>query len=214
MDLSQNRQSSLFLLLGTFLMFVTMILHPVGGDVEHLLKVSQMGMIAHGLAIFSLPFSALGFIGLSRQLGINRFFSKLGLAFMLLALAAAMLAATANGFILPMFIGDYAGADPATLDSIHPILRYNIAFNHAFDYQLITGMFLSMFLWSISIVQTGNLPRWIAYLGFVIVAVILGTVLSGFSFLDLGGFRMFVFGWLIWIVAVGIVLWRVGDDRS
>lgn len=208
MNLSSNRQSSLFLLLGTFLMFVTMILHPVGGDFEQLLAVSQMAIIAHSLAIFSLPFSALGFVGFSQWLGSSRFFSRLGLAFMLFGLVAAMIAAAVNGLALPLFIGDYAEADLATIEAIKPILRYNMALNHSFDYLLIGAMFLSMFLWSIAILRSGKLPRWVAYLGFVIVAAVLIAGLSGFYFLDLHGFRMFVLGWLAWILAVGVSLWR------
>lgn len=189
-------------------MFATMVLHPVGGDFEHLLAIRQMGIIAHGLAIFSLPFSALGFIGLSQHLGINRFFTRLGLAFMLLGLVAAMLAAAINGLTLPFFISDYAEAGPATIEAIHPILRYNMALNHSFDYLLIGAMFLSTFLWSIAIFRSGKLPRLVAYLGFLIVAVVLIAGMSGFYFLDLHGFRMFVLGWLAWILAAGVSLWR------
>ena len=193
-------------------MFVTMVLHPVGGDFEHLLAVSQMGIIAHSLAIFSLPFSALGFVGLSQWLGSSRFFSRLGLAFMLFGLIAAMLAAAINGLALPFFIGDYAEATPATIEAIHPILRYNMALNHSFDYLLISAMFLSMFLWSISIFRSGRLPRWVAYLGFVIVVVVLISGAVGFYFLDLHGFRMFVFGWLVWIVAAAKALWSAREE--
>lgn len=191
-----------------------MILHPIGGDFAHLIAVSKMGMIAHSLAIFSIPFSALGFIGLNRKLGRNDFFSRLGLAFMLLGLLAALLAATANGLVLPLFIEDYAKATPETIESLRPFLRYNLAFNHAFDYQLITGMFLSMFCWSIAILQSDNLPRWIAYLGFLIVLIILGAILGGFYFLDLSGFRVFVFGWLVWILAVAWKLWTADKNNA
>lgn len=193
-------------------MFATMILHPVGGDFEHLLAVSQMGIITHSLAIFSLPFSALGFVGLTQWLGSNRFFSRLGLAFMLLGLVAAMLAAAVNGLTLPFFIGDYAEADPAIIEAIHPILRYNMAFNHSFDYLLISAMFLSTFLWSIAIFRSGKLPRWVAFLGFAIVAIVLISAVSGVYFLDLHGFRMFVFGWLVWILSVGVALWRAEEE--
>ncbi|MFK8161924.1 MAG: hypothetical protein AB8H12_05620 [Lewinella sp.] len=159
-----------------------------------------------------MPFSALGFIGLSQHLGINRFFSRLGLAFMLFGLVAAMLAAAVNGLTLPFFISDYAEANQATIAAIKPILRYNMAFNHSFDYLLIGAMFLSMFLWSISIFRSGRLPRWLAYLGFTIVAVVVGAGVSGFYFLDLHGFRMFVFGWLVWIVATAVSLWSASEE--
>ncbi|MEM9928789.1 MAG: hypothetical protein AAF840_03130 [Bacteroidota bacterium] len=214
MNLSQDRQSSLFLILGSLLMFVTMILHPVGGDFRRLLAVSQMAMIAHGIAIFSIPFTALGFIGLSQRLGLAEFSNRLGLAFGLVALLAALLAATANGFILPFFIEGYADAPPETIEAIQPILRYNFKVNHAFDYQLIFGMFLSMFFWSLSILQTKKLSRWTAYLGLVLALMVVGALIGGFYFLDLSGFRYFVFGWLAWIVAVAWGLWSTHNTSS
>lgn len=131
---------------------------------------------------------------------------------MLLGLVAAMMAATVNGLALPFFINDYAEADLATIEAINPILRYNMALNHSFDYLLIGAMFLSMFLWSISIFRSGKLPRGVAYLGFIIVLVILIAGGSGFYFLDLSGFRIIVFGWLIWIIAAAISLWSAKEE--
>jgi hypothetical protein len=131
---------------------------------------------------------------------------------MLFGLVAAMLAAAVNGLTLPFFIGNYAEADQATIAAIQPILRYNMALNHSFDYLLISAMFLSMFLWSISIFRSGRLPRWVAYLGFIIVAVVLIASVGGFYFLDLHGFRMFVFGWLVWIVAAAKALWSAREE--
>jgi len=210
MNKQSNKTTGWALLLGSFLMFITMILHPTGGGgFEGLLRHANFAIIAHALAIFSIPFSAVGFFGLAQRLDESQFLSRLALAMMLLGLVAAMLAAALNGLAQPMFALQYEGADETTIDTLRPIFRYNMALNHAFDYILIAGMFFSTFLWSIAILRTqasamaDRFSKWLGYLGIALFVIGLISIVSGFYFLDLHGFRIFIFGWLIWIVSVG-----------
>jgi len=209
MNTQSNKTTAWALLLGSFLMFVTMILHPTGGGgFEGLLRNANFAIIAHSVAIFSVPFSAIGFFGLAQRLDESQLFSRLALAMMLLGLIAAVLAAALNGLAQPMFALEYEGADETTIDSLRPFFRYNMALNHAFDYILIAGMFFSTFLWSIAILQTQAFAKWFGYLGIALFLIGLISIVSGFYFLDLHGFRIFVFGWLIWIVSVGVSILR------
>ncbi|MEL6923235.1 MAG: hypothetical protein AAFO94_04240 [Bacteroidota bacterium] len=204
-----SRTTAWALLSGSLLMFVTMILHPAGGGgIEGIIRSATFAMVAHGLAIFSLPFAALGFYGLAQELDQSPLLSRLALSMMLFGLIAAMAAAALNGLAQPMFALRYEGVDEATLAAIRPIFYYNMALNHAFDYVLIAAMFLSTFLWSLAMLRTRVLPVWLGYLGIGLFVAGLIAVVSGFYFLDLHGFRIFIFGWVFWIVATGISLWR------
>ena len=67
MELKEQKGAGLSLIVGSLLMIVTMVLHPVGGDFNHLVKIFTMGKIAHGIAILSLPFVTYGFWGLINE---------------------------------------------------------------------------------------------------------------------------------------------------
>ena len=206
MKTNSEKHTTLYLLLGVLLMVVTMVLHPTGGNFERLLANANIGIAAHSLAIASVPFSALGFLGLSLVLKKDAFFSRLAFAIMTLGLIAAMLAATLNGLALPLFVKKYADATPETIDAIRPIFHYNMVLNHAFDYILISAMFLSTVMWSIAIIRTKVLPAWVGYFGLLLVTAFLAALLLGFYFLDLYGFRVFIFGWVAWIVLAALKL--------
>ncbi len=213
MTTQPKKNTALFLILGVFLMVVTMVLHPTGGSFERLLANADIGIVAHSLAILSVPFSALGFLGLTQILGQQRFFTRLAFAIMTIGLLAAMLAATLNGLALPLFVKKYADASPETIEAIRPIFHYNMALNHGFDYILIAAMFLSTVLWSIPIIRTKTLPAWIGYFGILLVAAFLTALLLGFFFLDLYGFRIFIFGWVAWIAVTAFRLPRAKKLR-
>ena len=209
MENQSKRSTGIYLLSGSFLMFITMVLHPTGGGFEHLLRNSSMAIISHSLAIFSVPFSGLGFLGLTKVLEKDSLFPKPAFAVMVVGLFAAVLAATVNGLAQPLFAAMYRGASAETIETIAPIFRYNMALNHAFDYILIASMFLSVLFWSIAVLRTSALPTWIGYLGLILVGTALLSTIQGFYFLDLHGFRYFILGWVAWIVCVAIFLLRI-----
>ncbi len=63
-----ERSSGTALLLGSLLMIITMGLHPAGGSIEHLIRISPVIIITHSLAIVSIPFMLFGFWGLTKML--------------------------------------------------------------------------------------------------------------------------------------------------
>lgn len=185
-----------------------MVLHPTGGNFETLIANSTIAIVSHSLAIFSVPFCMLGFIGLTNILGKESFFSKLALVIMILGLIAAMLAATLNGLALPLFVADYASTSEETISSIRPILKYNMVLNHSFDYILISAMFISTLLWCVDIQKTEVFPKWVGYFGALLVSAAVIAIVSGFYFLDLHGFRIFILGWVAWIFLVAIFVYK------
>jgi hypothetical protein len=194
------------LLTGCLLITVTMVLHPAGGSIEKILKMKALLMGSHALAVLSMPFCLIGFWGFTKLLGSERFLPISAFAISLFGLIAGMCAGTINGFALPIYVQRFAEADAATIENIKPIIRYGAALNHGFDYIFIGAMCLSILLWSIAVLQTKKASKWLAYLGIVICIAAVAMLLGGFVFVDLYGFRVFVFSIVTWIVWAGVSL--------
>ena len=192
----------------TILLLLTMIMHPAGGSIEHLIRITNTIMITHAIAIVSLPVGCIGFWGLTRKIGANHFLSMMGFVLMSFALVAVLLAATTNGLVLPLFLQRYETSGPDTIVTTKLILSYSFSVNKAFDY-IYTGLFcLAILTWSIAILQTRKLPRWIGWTGVAIVAMMVIMILSGVAVNTVYGLRMFFSGIVTWIVATGIVMAR------
>src|SRR5665213_388299 len=112
------------LIFGSFLMIVTMALHPSGGSFEYLLKISPLIMATHTLALIAIPFILYGFWGLTKKLGGDVFFSGTAFATILLGIAAVMCAAALNGLAIPLYLSRYKLASKEVIDSIRPIIYY------------------------------------------------------------------------------------------
>jgi len=207
-----QKAAGVALLIGSFLMFITMVLHPVGGSFEQILRVRTMGMIAHSIALVSIPFTWVGFWGITKRLDGAPFFSRTAFSFMTFGLVAVMIAAALNGLVLTEFVSRYAEASPEVLDTIRPILYFNGALNHAFDYIFMGAMCISVLLWSIAILKTKAFPIWLGWLGGLLSVLAMAMWVIGFVFVDLHGFRLFIFGSVAWIVAAGVFLVRVKKE--
>ncbi len=201
-----EKSAGISLIIGLFLMIVTMVLHPVGGDFNHLLSIVTIGVISHSIAIVSIPFAAYGYWGITHRLDADTFFARVAFSFMFFGLVAVMLAAALNGLILTGFIQRYAEASPEVIDSIKPIIRYNMVFNHAFDFIYIGAVCISTLFWSIAILRTRAFPVWLGYVGVVLGVTAISLLFAGFVFLDLHGFRLFIFGTVAWTGITGFHL--------
>lgn len=208
MNGSIEKTAGFALLTGALLMLSTMTLHPQGGNLQHLLKVAPVIIFSHSLAILATPILAVGFWGLTKRMGANHILPMLSFSFMITALLAGLMAATINGLALPIFIQNFKGQDAEIANSIKPILRNNMAFNHAFDYIFLAAVSLSILGWSFAMIVLNKLPVWIGYFGGLLSLTALIMLLSGFIFVNLHGFRLFIFADVIWICLVGIALIR------
>ncbi len=201
-----EKRAGLSLIIFTLLILLTMVLHPAGGNFQHLLKITPMILVTHSAAILSLPFAAIGFWGLTRRIGAEDFLSLTAFAMTSLALVAALLAATTNGLVLPIFIHRYQDATPDSVDTLRPVLTYSYAVNAAFDY-VYTGAFcLGILGWSVAILRTKRLPRWIAGWGILVAIAGVTIVCVGASPASQFGFRLFVTGLVSWTIIVGMAL--------
>src|SRR6266852_8164517 len=124
MNNSFEKKAGLSLVVFTILLVFTMLLHPAGGSVEYLIRITGVIVITHAIAILSLPFGWIGFWGLTRKTGTDNFWSILAFAMISLGLVAVLFAAATNGLVLPLFLQYYKDATPDTITSLKPILRY------------------------------------------------------------------------------------------
>ena len=206
-----SKQAGIALIVFTLLILFTMILHPAGGNVQHLLKIVPMLMITHAVAILSLPFAAIGFWGLTKRVGSQNFLAISAFALSSLALIAALLAASANGIVLPLFLRPYADASPEAIESIRPILAYNHSVNATFDYIYTAAFCLAILFWSVAILITKVLPRWLGILGVVVASYGWIVLFAGISPASLYGFHLFVAGLICWTIVVGMALIRTNQ---
>jgi hypothetical protein len=203
-----EKQTGFCLILFTILIFLTMILHPAGGSLPHMVKITTMIVISHSIAILSLPFGAIGFWGLSRKLGPENILTATAFAFSILALVAALLAGTTNGLILPLFVLHYKDATTEMIESLKPILTYGHAVNTAFDY-IYTGAFsIAIAAWSVSALKTGKLPRRLAVWGLVVAVSGVALAIFAASPATLYGLYLFAAGLISWTIFAGMTLIR------
>ena len=185
-----------------------MVLHPAGGSIEHLLRITTLIVITHSIAVFSLPFGCIGFWGLTRKLGTDQFLPLFAFVTAAFGLIAVMLAATTNGLILPIFLQHYKDASPEDLAAIKPILRYGFAINHAFDYIYTFAFCLAIGCWSVAILLTRQLPIWIGWIGIVIAVLTAVIFASDVAVNSLSGLRIFMACLIGWIPMIGVTLYR------
>lgn len=203
------------IIFGSVMSIITMALHPVGGNIEHLINVSPVIVGTHTLGIASLPFMTFGFLGLTQLLRKKSIYADAGFVVFAFANIAALFAALFNGLVVPSLVNNYASVDEATLEIVRVTLSNNFYINAALDYVFIVGVCVSALLWSISIITTRTFSKWISGLGIVMGVTAIVSVVTGFTFISLTGFRVFIFGYVFWTILLGIFLIRMpqkGDD--
>lgn len=208
MNYSFERKAGIALIAFALLLVCTIVLHPSGGSLEHMLNISGLIVITHTIAIFSLPVGGIGFWGLSRKIGTDHFGSTLALAMMLLGMIAALIAAGNNGLVIPLYLQHYKDAPLQTITNITPIIKYGFAVNLAFDY-IYTGAFcMAILSWSIAILMTKKLPLWIGWFGIALSLLTATIFISGTAVNNVHGLRIFVTGIVVWTLLTGAILYK------
>jgi len=200
------KSSGISLITGSLLIIATMGLHPAGGSIEYIIKITKSIMFTHALAIFSLPILFFGFYGLTSKLLDKWKFAKLALCIMGLGLIAAMFAALINGLTLPHFLGKYENNITENVDTLKLIINYGFAINKPLDYIFIAATCIAITIYSLLIVSSSKLPKWIGYVGVSLIIFAITGLLTGFVFTNLIGFQLFIFGIATWFLAIGVLL--------
>lgn len=202
------KSTGISLISGALLVIVTMVLHPSGGSIEHIIKISKMIRITHALAIFSLPILLFGFYGLTMALLDKWKLSILAFIIISFGLIAAMFAALFNGLTLPYFLNQYSERLEENIEILQPITNYGFAINIPLDYIFIVACCLTILLYAIIILLENKYPKWIGYLGIFITIFAIAGGLTEFVFTSLTGFRIFTFSIAAWILSSGFLLFK------
>ncbi len=210
MNNSFQKAAGLSLIIGSILMVLTMVLHPAGGNVTHIIKIFNTIVISHTIAIFSLPLMAFGFYGLTTLLLNHSKTAFLAFYFALFALIAAMLAAAINGIVLPMFVERYFNEFEQNKNILNPIIKYGFMLNKSMDYILIAGILVAISIWSVLISRSNTLPKWMGYYGMALCIISIFGVIIGFDFIHLSGFRIVVLSIVGWIILAGWMMRKKG----
>lgn len=93
-------------------------------------------------------------------------------------------------------------------DYIKLFVRYNSSLNLAMDYILISAFVLAVLLWSILIVlqRPKVFPAWLGFFGIILTMTVLIGVVSGYDFIHVQGFRVFIFGLVSWLMVAGVYM--------
>ncbi|MDX1667068.1 MAG: hypothetical protein R3350_07560 [Saprospiraceae bacterium] len=211
MEKQSTRTEGIALLIGCFLMFITMVMHPTGGSLVYILEIWHLVVGSHALALASIPFLGLGFYGLHLRLRESGFLSKLAFSIMLTGLVAVMIAGAINGLAYPIYASMYEGASESALASLEIVTRFGFALNHAFDYIFMASACVATLFFSVAILQTRALPPWLGYAGLLLGVAAVALWIGGIVSVDLHGFRVFIFGWVLWVAAAGFSMWMTRD---
>jgi len=206
--MTRDRQSAIALLVGSIAWIVTMALHPTGGSFEKIVRISSVIVGTHSLALATIPLMLFGFLGLTARLGTDRGLPLAAIITYAFGSVAAMCAAVINGLALPAFAQRFAAADPASLDVAHLVVAYGSMMNAGFARVFMAATAVAVVLWSISILTTRALPRWIGAVGLAAGLGGLVLLLSGTIGVHVHDFGLFVFGYAAWTILVGVLLWR------
>lgn len=209
---SFRKLSGYSLLIGSSLMVLTMLLHPSGGDIQHILKISKVAIISHSLGVLSTVFTAYGFYGLASALLTPVRLSFLGLCFAGFALVAVMLAALLNGIVLPLYVLQQVPVAEESVTSVKLVIQYGVTINAALAYVFITGYSIAMLIWSFAMIRSERFPDWLGYWGILLVGITIVAALFQLNFISVTGFTVYIAGIVSWIVSTAFILIRKSNQ--
>jgi len=191
------------LLTGTLIAFGAIILHPSGGDTNHILTIHHVLTASHAIIILSLPLLLFGFSGLSMVLSSPGKISNFGLIMMGFSLIAAMFAAVLNGISQPRFIQENHLENPHSLSMIGSLIS---AISAPLTFIFIAMSSLSVFVFSLSLIKLSKYCQVLGYFGMAILTLILFSHLAGLTLAYLLSFQIFVILFLAWSFFCAILL--------
>lgn len=188
--------------------------HPTGGgmlDAADPARMARLNRLVHSVAMVVMPIQLLGFIGLSRRLGMS-LLGLAGLVAQLFGLTAGMGAAVASGFVATQVILGQVEAGPSA--PVNPLLGYTGWWNQGLAGVYVVGTAAGIMLFSIEILRSGRLSRIGGWLGVVIgTAMVLWQVTGGLH-LDVHHFGLIVLAEAVWVIWVGIEMFIRGRSET
>ena len=172
-------------------------------------QMAHLAVVAHALALASLPVLFLGACGLSRRLAAPDRIAFAALVLYAFALLAAANAAVVSGLVAPGLAQKILEGAPPAEDAWRIVFNYNGRLNHAFAAVFVAASSSAIVLWSAAILRGGALARGVGVYGCILGSLTLLAVFSGHLHFDVHGFGMVVLGQAVWFIVVGALLWRL-----
>lgn len=205
--MNEQRLGGLALLLGLVCISATLALHPTGHDFAGAGRAAagHENVVAHSLALVSLPLSAFGLLVLTRELTSPSRLSTAAFVVHAQALVAVMIAAVASGFVAT----DLFDSDEASSPEIaSALLAYTHHLNQAFAKVYAVASSAAVALWSMAASRTPRFGRAFATWGLVASALGIAGVVTGHLQLDLHGLGVLVLSQGVWTLWAAVKLMR------
>ena len=204
------RSSGLALVIGSAVQIIVMVFHPVGGSFERLIRMHNIAIETHAMAIAAMAITFVGILGLTRALLTEYFLSITGVVFYAVSMVGGLCAAVMNGIAMPAFAMEYANSDQSARQAVQPIFEYAHTVSGGFARVFMVGLVIAVFLFSIAILRTKVLSRALGIFGIAMAAVLAVLMSMGLIGLDVHTFGIFVFISALWYIAAGIQFSRSG----
>jgi hypothetical protein len=209
--MTDDRRGGIALIAGAAGAIVTMSIHPSGHDLfapDQFATMARLAVVAHALALATVPVSFLGAMALSRRVSTPERLALAALVTYAFASVAVMSAAVVSGLVGPTLVRRILAAEPEAKPGWEIAFRYNGLLNQAFARVYVVASAAAIVLWSASILRSGALARGVGICGCLVGPAILIALLSGHLTLGVHGFGLVVLAQASWFIAVGTLLCR------
>jgi hypothetical protein len=203
--IASERPQGIAIIVATLCMAITMSLHPSGSQLlNQYAEYVRTNILAHGLALFAIPFTLMGAAGITRRLrraGASGSADLAGATY-LVSNVAVLIAGTASGLIAPAIAARLQTPDPATEAVWRTLFRFTGIVNQSFAMLYVVGLALSVLVWSFGIWRSAAFARWIAVFGTILSVALLVLLVVSRANLDVHTFGLVVLLQGAWMVAI------------
>ena len=207
--MTDDKKGGIALIAASLAGILTMSLHPTVRDLSAPDKLAPMALLlvaVHALAVASMPVLFLGALALSRRLASPDRLALAALVVYGFALAAVLVAAVVDGFVVPSLAREIMTAPPPATEEWR-IAHYNGLLNQSFARVFLVASSTSIVLWSVSILRSRTLAPSVAIYGLLVGPAVIAAVVSGLR-LDPHGAGSLILAQSLWFIVVGTLLWQ------
>ncbi|MCC7003414.1 MAG: hypothetical protein IT357_14750 [Gemmatimonadaceae bacterium] len=214
--MDDEKNAGWMLIVGTLISFITMAMHPNAHlMLDDFARFGPRNVFAHGIALVAVPLTLVGYGAVARRLlPYAGAWARLGHACLAVAQGAVSMAAVASGLIATTMVSRIRASTGAEQDLARALLGYTGAINQAFATVFVVGWSVAMIVWSVAIVRSAALPRWLGWYGLMVGGVLLAVTAIGRLRLDVHHFGLIVLAQGVWTLAVGAQLVRTRSVRQ
>jgi hypothetical protein len=211
---ASGRVAGALIAAASLLSVVLMAHHPsvatpnIADAVAELARQATLTRQVHGGLIVLLGVLGLGFIELSRRLGIDRRTVQGALVAYAVGSGAMIGAALISGFIVPGLGVTYVAAPAADLEPLRYVLVLCRLGNRTLAGFAVSAMSAAILLWSIELLRAPRAAPIAGCLGVLVAVGPVALLAFGAMTLDVGGMTLVVVAQALWSLAVSVPLMR------